>query len=318
MHQKNKTDMEDNHMKQINLGNSAFRASEIVMGCMRIDTMNTKALSTFVDHALDEGINLFDHADIYGNTTCETLFGEVLHTRPGLREKIKLQTKCSIRSGYYDLSKDHIINSVDESLKRLQTDYIDLFILHRPDTLMEPDEIAQAFDSLLYSGKVLHFGVSNFSSMQIEMLKMSVSQPILVNQMQFGIMHTGMIDKGFQVNTTFDGAYDRDGSILEYCRINNITLQAWSPFQYGFFEGHFIDNPKFPELNEALDSIAKQKNATKSAIALAWILRHPAKMQAILGTTNPKRLHEICVGTKIELTREEWYAIYRAAGNILP
>ncbi len=305
-------------MKQINLGSSGLRASEIVMGCMRIDTLNVKELSAFVDQAMDEGIDLFDHADIYGNTTCETLFGEMLQSRPGLREKIKLQTKCSIRSGYYDLSKDHIINSVDESLKRLQTDYIDLFILHRPDTLMEPDEIAQAFDSLLYSGKVLHFGVSNFNSMQIEMLKMSVSQPILVNQMQFGIMHTGMIDKGFQVNTTFDGSYDRDGSILEYCRINNITLQAWSPFQYGFFEGHFIDNPKFPELNAALDAIAKQKNATKSAIALAWILRHPAKMQAILGTTNAKRLHEICVGTKIELSREEWYAIYRAAGNLLP
>ena len=305
-------------MKQINLGNSELRASEIIMGCMRIDTMQVKELSAFVDHALDEGINLFDHADIYGNGTCETLFGEMLHARPGLREKIKLQTKCSIRSGYYDLSKDHILNSVDESLKRLQTDYIDLFILHRPDTLMEPDEIARAFDSLIYSGKVLNFGVSNFGSMQIEMLEKYVSQPILVNQMQFGIMHTGMIDKGLQVNTTFDGSYDRDGSILEYCRINNITLQAWSPFQYGFFEGHFIDNPKFPQLNATLESIAKQKNATKSAIALAWILRHPAKMQAILGTTNVKRLHEICVGTKLELSREEWYTIYRAAGNLLP
>ena len=305
-------------MKQINLGNSELRASEIIMGCMRIDTMQVKELSTFVDHALDEGINLFDHADIYGNGTCETLFGEMLHARPGLREKIKLQTKCSIRSGYYDLSKDHILNSVDESLKRLQTDYIDLFILHRPDTLMEPDEIARAFDSLIYSGKVLNFGVSNFGSMQIEMLEKYVSQPILVNQMQFGIMHTGMIDKGLQVNTTFDGSYDRDGSILEYCRINNITLQAWSPFQYGFFEGHFIDNPKFPQLNATLESIAKQKNATKSAVALAWILRHPAKMQAILGTTNAKRLHEICIGTKIELSREEWYAIYRSASNLLP
>ena len=305
-------------MKQINLGNSELRASEIIMGCMRIDTMQVKELSAFVDHALDEGINLFDHADIYGNGTCETLFGEMLHARPGLREKIKLQTKCSIRSGYYDLSKDHILNSVDESLKRLQTDYIDLFILHRPDTLMEPDEIARAFDSLIYSGKVLNFGVSNFGSMQIEMLEKYVSQPILVNQMQFGIMHTGMIDKGLQVNTTFDGSYDRDGSILEYCRINNITLQAWSPFQYGFFEGHFIDNPKFPQLNATLESIAKQKNATKSAIALAWILRHPAKIQAILGTTNVKRLHEICVGTKLELSREEWYTIYRAAGNLLP
>ncbi len=305
-------------MKQINLGNSELRASEIIMGCMRIDTMQVKELSAFVDHALDEGINLFDHADIYGNGTCETLFGEMLHARPGLREKIKLQTKCSIRSGYYDLSKDHILNSVDESLKRLQTDYIDLFILHRPDTLMEPDEIARAFDSLIYSGKVLNFGVSNFGSMQIEMLEKYVSQPILVNQMQFGIMHTGMIDKGLQVNTTFDGSYDRDGSTLEYCRINNITLQAWSPFQYGFFEGHFIDNPKFPQLNATLESIAKQKNATKSAVALAWILRHPAKMQAILGTTNAKRLHEICIGTNFELSREEWYAIYRVAGNLLP
>lgn len=305
-------------MKQLNIGSSELRASEIIMGCMRIDTMTVKELSSFVDHALDEGITLFDHADIYGSGSCESLFGDMLHTRPGLREKIKLQTKCSIRSGFYDLSKGHILNSVDASLKRLQTDYIDLFILHRPDALMEPDEIAQAFDSLIYSGKVLNFGVSNFNSMQIEMLKMSISQPILVNQMQFSIMHTGMIDKGLQVNTTFEGSFDRDGSILEYCRINNITLQAWSPFQYGFFEGIFIDNPKFPELNATLENIAKQKNATKSAIAVAWILRHPAKMQALLGTTNIKRLHEICVGTKIELSREDWYAIYRAAGNVLP
>ncbi len=305
-------------MKQLNIGSSELRASEIIMGCMRIDTMTVKELSSFVDHALDEGITLFDHADIYGSGSCESLFGDMLHTRPGLREKIKLQTKCSIRSGFYDLSKDHILNSVDASLKRLQTDYIDLFILHRPDALMEPDEIAQAFDSLIYSGKVLNFGVSNFNSMQIEMLKMSISQPILVNQMQFSIMHTGMIDKGLQVNTTFEGSFDRDGSILEYCRINNITLQAWSPFQYGFFEGIFIDNPKFPELNATLENIAKQKNATKSAIAVAWILRHPAKMQALLGTTNIKRLHEICMGTKIELSREDWYAIYRAAGNVLP
>ena len=305
-------------MKNINIGKSDFEASEIVLGSMRIGEMSVKELSNYIDVAMGEGINLFDHADIYGGGYCEELFGKVLLERVGLRDSIKIQSKCGIRDGYYDFSKEHILNSVEKSLKRLNTDYLDMLILHRPDTLMEPEEVAEAFDILKSSGKVNNFGVSNFNSMQIELLKKYVNEPILVNQMQFSIMHSGMINSGIQANSLFEGSIDRDGSILEYCRLNDITLQAWSPFQYGFFEGVFIDNDRFTELNIVLDRIATEKNISKSALAVAWILRHPARMQTILGTTNPDRLKDICAASNIELSRLEWYEIYRAAGNKLP
>lgn len=305
-------------MKQIQLGNSALEASEIVLGCMRIDNMSVKELTTYVDHAIEEGITLFDHADIYGKGKCEELFGQMLQERKGMRENIQIQSKCGIRKGFYDFSKTHILNSVDGILQRLQTDYLDLLILHRPDTLMEPEEVAEAFDLLQASGKVRNFGVSNFNSMQIELLKKYVKQPLLVNQLQFGIMHAEMVSSGIQANTLFDGSVDRDGHLLEYSRLNDMTIQAWSPFQYGFFEGIFIDNELFPELNQVLARIAEEKGVSKSAIAVAWILRHPAKMQTIVGTTNLNRLKEICKASNVQLTREEWYEIYRAAGNRLP
>lgn len=305
-------------MKNINIGMSGLEASEIILGCMRIGKMSVEELSQHVETAIDEGITLFDHADIYGNGYCEELFGKMLALREGLRRKIQIQTKCAIRDGYYDFSKEHILNSVEESLKKLRTDYIDLLILHRPDTLMEPEEVAEAFDILQTSGKVQNFGVSNFNSMQIELLKAYVKQPLLVNQLQFSIMHSGIVNSGIQANTPFDGAIDRDGSVLEYSRLNNITLQAWSPFQYGFFEGVFIDNDKFTELNQVMGRIAMEKGISKSALAVAWILRHPAKMQTIVGTTNSERLRDICTANNVELTRKEWYEIYRAAGNKLP
>lgn len=305
-------------MEQINIGKSGLMASEIVLGCMRIANMSVSELSRYVDEALEAGITMFDHADIYGKGRCEELFGEVLASRPDLRERIQIQSKCSIRDGYYDLSKEHILTSVDGILRRLQTDYLDILLLHRPDTLMEPEEVAEAFERLQASGKVRHFGVSNFNSMQIELLKSYVQQPIIVNQMQFSVMHANMVTSGIQANTLFDGAIDRDGSILEYCRLKNITLQAWSPFQYGFFEGVFIDNEKFPEVNEVLGRLAEEKGVSKSAIAVAWILRHPANMQVIIGTTNIARLKEICAASNVQLSRPEWYEIYRAAGNRLP
>lgn len=305
-------------MKKINIGKSGLEASEIILGCMRINNMSVEGLSKYVDVAMSEGITLFDHADIYGGGYCEELFGKMLASRAGLREKLQIQSKCSIRSGYYDFSKEHILTSVDGILQRLKTDYLDILILHRPDTLMEPEEVAEALDFLQTSGKVRNFGVSNFNSMQIELLKSCVKQPILVNQMQFSIMHTGMVNSGMQVNTLFEGSVDRDQSILEYCRLKNITLQAWSPFQYGFFEGIFIDNDQFPELNKVMGRIAEEKGVSKSAIAVAWILRHPAKMQTVVGTTNTERLKDICTASNLELSREEWYEIYRAAGNQLP
>lgn len=305
-------------MKKINLGNSSLEASAIVLGCMRIHTMSVDEVTRFVECATEQGINLYDHADIYGGGTCEELFGKMLKQQPNLRNEILIQSKCSIRDGYYDLSKEHICESVDNSLHRLQTDYLDLLILHRPDTLMEPEEVAQAFDCLQQAGKVRNFGVSNFNSMQIELLKTCVEQPLLVNQLQYGIMHAGMINSGIQANTEFEGSIDRDGNILEYSRIKKMTIQAWSPFQYGFFDGIFIGNDKFPELNATLDKIADKYGVSSSAIAVAWIMRHPAKMQTIVGTTNCNRLKDICTADKVELTRAEWYEIYQAAGNVLP
>lgn len=305
-------------MKKIDIGKSGLEASEIVLGCMRIDKMSVEELSSYVDVAMSEGITIFDHADIYGKGYCEEIFGKMLASRVGLRDKIQIQSKCSIRDGYYDFSKEYILNSVDKSLQRLKTDYLDLFILHRPDTLMEPEEVAEAFDILQSSGKVHNFGVSNFKSMQIELLKSCVKQQLIVNQMQFSIMHSGMVNSGIQANTLFEGSVDHDGSILEYCRLKNITLQTWSPFQYGFFEGIFIDNDKFPQLNTVLERIATEKGVSKSAIVVAWILRHPAKMQTIVGTTNTERLKDICTASNVELSRAQWYEIYRAAGNRLP
>lgn len=305
-------------MKTINIGNSGIQASEISLGCMRIANSTVQEVRTLIDVALEEGINFFDHADIYAGGKAEEIFAKALETTPSLREKIIIQTKCGIRQSYYDFSKEHILASVDKSLKRLNTEYIDVLLLHRPDALMEPEEVAEAFNELQNTGKVRHFGVSNQNPMQIELLSRYLDQKIIINQLQFSITNTGMIDSGINVNMQVNGSIDRDGSILDYCRLKDITIQAWSPFQYGFFEGVFLDNDKFPELNKKIDELAETKGVTNSAIAIAWILRHPAKIQPIVGTTNIKRLKEICRASEIELTRQEWYDIYKAAGNQLP
>jgi len=305
-------------MKYINIGNGEIKASAIALGCMRIADKSVKEVAELINTALEEGINFFDHADIYGGGKSEEVFAEAIDMKPSIREKIIIQTKCGIRKGYYDFSKEHILKSVDGSLKRLKTDYIDVLLLHRPDTLMEPEEVAEAFSILHSSGKVRNFGVSNFNPMQIELLSKYLNQKLIINQLQFSIMHTGMIDSGFNVNMKVDQSIDRDGSVLEYCRLKNITIQAWSPFQYGFFEGTFLGNEKFKELNDKIDEIAAKKGVPNIAIPIAWILRHPAKIQPIVGTTNPARLKDICKASEIELTREEWYELYRAAGNKLP
>jgi predicted oxidoreductase len=305
-------------MKQINIANSDMNASEISLGCMRISSLSNQEISTLIYTALDEGINFFDHADIYGGGKSEEKFSEALNMNPSLREKMILQTKCGIRNGYFDFSKEHILEAVDGSLKRLRTDFVDVLLLHRPDALVEPEEVAEAFTILENSGKVKYFGVSNQNPMQIELLRKSLKQKILFNQLQFSITNTGMVDAGINVNMEIDASLNRDGSILDYCRLNDITIQPWSPFQYGFFEGVFLDNDKFPELNQKIDAIAKAKGVTNTAIAIAWILRHPARMQPIVGTTNPGRVKDICKASDVVLTRPEWYEIYRAAGNKLP
>ena len=305
-------------MKKRYIANGEISASEIALGCMRINSLSRSDASALINTALDEGINFFDHADIYGGGKSEEVFADAVGMNPTIREKFIIQTKCGIRDGYFDFSKEHILNSVEGSLKRLNTDYIDILLLHRPDTLMEPEEVAEAFSNLHRSGKVRHFGVSNQNPMQIELLNKYLNQKIIINQLQLSITNTGMIDSGMNVNMKIDPSIDRDGSILEYCRLKDITIQAWSPFQYGFFEGAFLNNDKFPELNNKINEIAATRGVSNTAIAIAWILRHPAKIQPLVGTTNQKRLKDICKASQVELTRPEWYEIYRAAGNKLP
>ncbi|GEB77370.1 aldo/keto reductase [Sporolactobacillus inulinus] len=311
-------------MKQIAIGPEKKSGSAVVQGCMRIANMSEAEADRLIKTDLENGITFFDHADVYTDGACEALFGKVLAKQPSLRDKITLQTKCGIVRGNeehikaYDFSKEHLLETVNASLKRLQTDHVDYLLLHRPDALVEPEEVAEAFDQLHSEGKVLHFGVSNQNPYQIELLKKYLHQPLEINQLQLSIKFTGMIDAGINVNMTVDGASDRDGSILDYCRLNDVTIQAWSPFQYGFFEGVFLDNPKFPELNQKIDEIAKKYGVSNNAIAVAWILRHPAEMQVILGTTNIDRVAASAKGAEITLTRQEWYDIYQAAGNKLP
>ncbi|EAC3127353.1 aldo/keto reductase family oxidoreductase [Listeria monocytogenes] len=305
-------------MKRITIGNSALTASEISLGCMRMADLSKEDANKVINTALENGIDFFDHADIYGGGKSEEVFADAIDMNATIREKMILQSKCGIRQGFFDFSKEHIIASVEGSLKRLKTDYLDTLLLHRPDTLFEPEEVAAAFTELEKSGKVRHFGVSNQNPGQIELLKKYVDQELIANQLQFSIMHTGMIDTGFNVNMTIDPSLDRDGGILEYSRLNNMTIQAWSPFQYGFFEGVFLDNDKFPELNKTIDKIAADKGVTNSAIAVAWIQRHPASFQTVVGTMNPGRIADIAKASDVTLSREEWYEIYRVAGNQLP
>ena len=264
------------------------------------------------------GANFFDHADVYGGGACEALFAKAIGMTPALRKQMILQSKVGIRANMFDFSKDHILEGVNGSLKRLQTDYLDILLLHRPDALVEPEEVAEAFDILHSAGKVRYFGVSNQKPMQIELLRKYLHQEIQCNQLQLSIPHSQMISNGIYVNMENDGAIDRDGSILDYCRLNQITIQPWSPFQYGFFEGVFLDNPKFPELNKVINRIAAEHGVSNTTIAIAWLLRHPAKMQPVTGTTNISRLKDCVKAAEVHLSREEWYEIFIAAGNKLP
>lgn len=303
-------------MKYVHSG--GMDISSVVAGCMRIGDMDEKQIGAFVDTALSMGINMFDHADIYGRGKCETVFGGYLARNKSLREKMILQSKCGIvPKKRYDFSKKHILESVDGSLARLNTDYLDILLLHRPDTLMEPDEVAAAFESLSKSGKVRHFGVSNFNPMQIELLKSALPYPLMFNQLQFSAAFTPMVDAGMWVNTGTPNIV-RDGGLLEYCRLHKIVIQAWSPYQKGFFGGVFIGDPEYKDLNDKLNELAEKYGVTATGIAAAFILRHPATRQIITGTTRPERLVEIANGADITLTGDEWYEIYLAAGNKIP
>lgn len=305
-------------MRTIQLGSSNLEVPVVAVGCMRINSLSKPEAERFVQAALEQGANFFDHADIYGGGTCEEIFADAIHMTPAVREQIILQSKCGIRNGMFDFSKEHILTSVDTILKRLNTEYLDVLLLHRPDALVEPEEVAEAFDQLESSGKVRHFGVSNQNPMQIELLKRYVKQPLVANQLQLSITNANMISNGINVNMENNAAINRDGSILDYSRLHDMTVQPWSPFQYGFFEGVFLGSDKFPELNQVIDSVAAKYGVSNTTIAIAWLLRHPAKMQPVIGSMNIDRLKDCCAASEITLTREEWYAIYRAAGNKLP
>ncbi|MDT0124796.1 aldo/keto reductase [Paenibacillus sp. RRE4] len=305
-------------MRTIKLGSSALDVPVVAVGCMRINSLDSKDAEHFVRSAMEVGANFFDHADIYGTGTCEEIFADAVQMNPQVRENLILQSKCGIRKGMFDFSKEHILNSVDGILQRLRTEYLDVLLLHRPDALVEPEEVAEAFDQLEREGKVRHFGVSNQNPNQIALLKKYVKQPLVANQLQMSITNTTMIDSGINVNMENDAAVNRDGSILDYCRLHDITIQPWSPFQYGFFEGVFLGNEKFPELNAKIDEIAAKYDVSNTTIAIAWLLRHPAKMQPVTGTMNIERLQDCVKASEVHLTRPEWYEIYRAAGNVLP
>lgn len=305
-------------MEYVEIGLGKQKASAVMLGCMRIDQMSAGEVNALVETAMEAGITAFDHADIYGGGKSEEVFGQVLAGRPGLREGLFLQSKCGIRDGFFDFSKKHILESVEGSLKRLQTDYLDMLLLHRPDALMEPHEVAEAFDCLKTSGKVVNFGVSNMNPMQMELLEKGTGIKLVANQLQFGAAHTPLLDAGFNVNMAADAGIMRDGSVLEYCRLKNMTVQAWSCLQHGYFEGTFLGNEMYGELNRCLERIGEEQGVTAGAVAIAWILRYPASVQAVIGSTKKERIRQLSKAADVKLSREDWYEIYRAAGNKLP
>ena len=305
-------------MKYLEFGESKQQASVIGVGCMRIAGMDYKTADEFVRGALEEGINFFDHADIYGGGRSEEVFGELFAAQPSLRDQVVLQSKCAITNGTFDFSKEHILASVDGILQRLHTDHLDSLLLHRPDVLMEPDEVQEAFEILKTSGKVLNFGVSNMNRYQMDLLKTGVKYPITANQLQMSMVHTPMIDAGLNVNMSDDPAVMRDGGTLEYCRMNDIIVQTWSPLQKGFFTGVFLGSDEFPELNALIDQIAEEQGVSADAVAYAWLLRYPARMQVITGTTKVERLKKAAEAVKVTLSRKQWYELYKAGGKRLP
>lgn len=322
--------MRDVTMETVNIGGTNLPVSNIALGIMRMGTLSVEKSTQALQAAHEAGINYIDSADIYGNDpklgrgSSEIHFGQAFK-RSGLhRDDFFIQSKAGLFANSdnkitrYDSSKDHLLKAVDGILQRMGIDYLDLLAIHRPDPLMEPDQIAEAFDYLEASGKVRRFGVSNFNPQQIALLQQAVNQRLLVDQVQFGLGHTGMIDFGLHTNMTDDGSVNHDGGLIEYTRLHHMTIQTWSPFQYGTFAGTFINNPNFPELNDLLSKLADKYQVSKNAIAVAWILKHPAKMQVLIGTMNPDHIKDSAAGSEVTLTNQEWYDLYLAAGNTLP
>ncbi len=308
-------------MKTIDVVDGPKNVSRIVLGCMRIPSLSVAEAANLIGVAAEQGINFFDHATIYGDGEAETRFGDAFPSTGLKREDVYVQSKCSIHPerNEFDWSKEDILASVDGSLARLKTDYLDALLLHRPDLLFDPCEVAEAFEALEQSGKVRYFGVSNVTPGQMELLRKHVKQPLVFNQLQFSLDQTQLIDAGLYLNNlTTDRSTDRDNGVLDYCRLRDVTVQVWSPLQIGMFQGCFIDNPDYPELNRKLAELSEKYGVPKNAVAIAWILRHPARMQVVVGTTSPERLSDLCKATEIELTRHDWYGLYLASGKFLP
>lgn len=291
------------------------KVSELIAGCMRYDSMEESALDRHIKTAMEAGINFFDHADIYGKGKSQVVFGEFLENNKGLRDQMIIQSKCGITNGRYDFSKKHIIESVEKSLKDLKTDHLDILLLHRPDLLMDVEEVNDAFNSLKKEGKVLSFGVSNFNSKRMELLQIGLDEKLIFNQLQFSPVHAPMLDHVVLTNTNFDGSADLDGEVFDYCMLNDVQIQAWSPFQHGFIEGTYIGNDDYKELNQVLKTLADKYQVSVNAIVVAWIMRLPYQIKPVLGTTNTERLVETIKGADIVLSREEWYDLYKAAGH---
>ena len=309
-------------MKHINVVNGPRNASSIILGCMRMPALTTDEAAAVISTAYEQGINFFDHATCYGeNGEAETRFGDAFEKTGIRREDVYIQSKCGIlsREGEFNWTKDNILSSVDDSLRRMKLDYLDALLLHRPDLLYDPEQIAEAFDELEKSGKVRFFGVSNVPTMMFEVLRRYIRQPLVFDQLQFSLDQSQLLDQALYVNNlNTDRSLSRDDGTLDYCRLHDVTVQAWSPLQRGFFGGCFVDDPDFPELNRVLGELGEQYGVSKTAIAIAWILRHPAKIQAIAGTMNPEHLKDICAASKVDLTHNEWYRLYLASGKFLP
>lgn len=310
-------------MRTVLLGPTDTLVPNVVAGMMRITDKTDDEIRALVSAAREAGIDFFDHADIYGSEPhqCERRFAEALRLSPAERSEITIQTKAGIvKDGpYFDFSYEHLVRAVEGSLRALRTDYIDILLLHRPDALVEPEEVARAFDDLEAAGKVRNFGVSNHTPRQIDLLRTAVRQPLVANQLQLSIPHSPIVAQGLAANMDIDQSVTRDaGGILDYCRVHSITVQAWSPFQAGFFTGVFLGAPEYAELNAVIDELAATYDVPPIAIATAWITRHPAGMQVVLGTTTPERVTGAALGSDIRLTRPEWYALTRAAGHRIP
>lgn len=303
-------------MKRMILGGTGIETSVVAMGCMRISRVSEADARAVIHAALDAGVTLFDHADVYGMGKSEELFGSILDLKGEFRRSVQIQSKCTlvrdaVQTLYNDSSRDYIIRSVEGSLKRLNTDYLDGYLLHQPDTLVEPDEVAEAFDRLHASGKVRYFGICNHRPMQVDLLQKYLHQKLAVHQLQLSVAHTDLIDSSYSMRLSPEQNIDRTGDALTHCRLHGMSVQAWSPFQFGFYGGVFMGNERFPNLNASVDRIATQYGVSASAIAVAWLLRHPARIQPLIGTTNAARFEDICHGTEVTLSRAEWYELYR-------